>query len=115
MALAAPRTQLSFDLFSTTALAGGLTLDAGGGSRPAPQAASQTTRRPEPGRPEPTDADFQFTGDRGLAASTRILHPALGRLAAERDGISRCIRSADGARPGSYKKRRKRDPRPRRR
>jgi len=82
MASGATATQLSFDLFGSTALATGLTLDAGGVSRPAPQAAFQPAQRFEPRRAEPPGGDFQLTGDRALAASWR--ERALDNLAAIR-------------------------------
>jgi N12 class adenine-specific DNA methylase/adenine-specific DNA methylase len=85
MPLGATATQLSFDLFTTTALATGFTLDAGGVSRPPPQAAPALTQRFEPRRAEPpivTGGDFQLTGDRALAASWR--ERALDNLAAIR-------------------------------
>ena len=63
----ATANQLSFDLFSTTALATGFTLDAGGTSRPAPRAAfppaPQAALRLEPRRveaPIDTGGDFQL-------------------------------------------------------
>ena len=89
MASGATATQLSFDLFGSTALATGLTLDAGGVSRPAPQAAfepaRQAAQRSELRRTEPpidTGGDFQLTDDRALAASRR--ERALDNLAAIR-------------------------------
>ena len=89
MASGAIATQLSFDLFGSTALATGFTLDAGGVSRPARQSAFQPTpqagQRSELRPAEPpidSGGDFQLTGDRGLAASWR--ERALDNLAAIR-------------------------------
>jgi len=106
MASGATATQLTFDLFGGTALAVGLTLDAGGISRPARQAvfqpAPQAAQRSEPRRAEApidTGGDFQLTGDRGLAASWR--ERALDNLAAIRlahqlgqEGRPRHVRSS---------------------